>query len=157
MSMLFETSLPVHLSREEFLVSYAKLLQRYGKSDTRIAALFHEAGQKKFPLYDVPHAILCRDVVEQSYPLKARDVSEYLKSHPAIQMVKTIDGNVNTFLPFQFAGVLCLVNLATGEEPEVQDFGLREGKDIDLCAQFAYLHCYGREAFNQEKEGGTLR
>ena len=158
MSDIFEKSLPAHLSREEFLQDYETLLSRYGKSDTRIAELFHDAGVAGFQMFDTPRAILNRDRSDTpAYPLKAAVVSEYLKKRPAIMMVKNIDGKINTFLPFQLAGILCLVHNATGEEPVVDDFPVRDGADIEFCSKYAYLWCYGEKAYESLKEGGATK
>lgn len=157
MTDIFDKNLPEHLSREEFLKDYEELLARYGATDTRVAELFHVAAEKGFPMFDTPRAILSRVAGADVFPLKARAVAEYLKNRPAIMAVKNIDGVVNTFLPFQLAGVLCLAAAATGEEPGVEDFPVRDGSDIAFCSKYTYLWCYGQKAYESLKEGGTIK
>lgn len=146
---------PKHRTMEEFEQDYAQLLKQYGKTSRKIAAMFQEEYNKGTCIEDVPYVILQAGVKEEPGDhLLARHVNAYMKAHPAIMESRYLGGNVNTFIPFQLAGILCLVQDATGKEPEIADYPIRDVEDLETISKFAYLWCYSPTAYKSLVGGG---
>lgn len=155
---VFGKPLPISRTREQFEEDYGNLLKAYGTSSKLVAKLFNEAAKCNFPVMDVPCAILSRALASDNRErLLLREVNEFLKHRPAIMACRYIDGGVNTFRPYQLAGILCLVAGATGEEPLVEDYPIQDGADMDTIEKFAYLWCYAPDAYKTTVGGGETR
>ncbi len=144
------TQLRAPATIDEWESQYNKCVERYGKHSRELACLFAAAGKMNYPLEYVPSAILNYASIvgdASADAIKARDVNEYLKSHPALMSLRYVDGKVDTFRPFQMAGVAYTVCMATGEEPAVSDFPIRDGSDVDAIVHATYLWCYSPTAY----------
>ena len=159
MNDIFVNAPTLNRSQAQFEQDYEQLLTTYGKSSKVIASMFRQAYTYNIPVRDVPAIISERFYAtkEQVGNLTAKEVGDFLKEHPAIMATSHINGKVNTFLPFQLAGVACLVKGARGEEPEVDEFPIKDGKDIEIISRLAYLWCYSPSAYKEVLEGGEIK
>ena len=159
MNDIFVNAPTLNRTAAQFEQDYEQLLTTYGKSSKVIASLFRKAYTFNIPVMDVPAIINERFYALDSQldNMTAKEVGNFLKEHPAIMATRYVDGKINTFLPYQLAGVACLVKGARNEEPEVDEFPIREGRDIETISKLAYLWCYSPSAYKEVLEGGEIK
>ncbi len=142
---------------------YENCVDTFGQHSKELAGLFAAAGRMNYPIHLVPAAIMVnasRMINWKTDAVLARDVSEFLKNRPALMQLRYVDGGIDTFRPFVLAGTAYLIQQATGEEPTVDMFPVREGNDIFTLDKSVYLLCYGPNAAKElvaYYEGGGVK